>query len=56
MRSTIPFYDQLISLINYGKGRTSIPEYPKISFHIRTAIEVFQGIDPKIALDKYAEE
>ncbi len=56
LASTIPYYDELISLIPYGKGRPNIPEYPQIADHIRMAIEeVYHGADPKQALDKAAE-
>jgi multiple sugar transport system substrate-binding protein len=56
LSSTIPYYDELVSLIPYGEGRPNIPEYPQIADHIRTAIEeVYQGADPKQALDKAVE-
>ncbi|HET9774327.1 MAG TPA: hypothetical protein VFP25_05015, partial [Nitrososphaeraceae archaeon] len=57
MKSTIPYYEELISLIPYAKGRPNIPEYPQIADHIRTAIEeVYQGADPKQSLDKAVED
>lgn len=57
MKSTIPYYEDLISLIPYAKGRPNIPEYPQIADHIRTAIEeVYQGADPKQSLDKAVED
>lgn len=56
LSSSIPYYDELISLIPYGEGRPNIPEYPQIADDIRTAIEeVYQGAAPKQALDKAVE-
>jgi multiple sugar transport system substrate-binding protein len=52
LKSTIPYYEELISLIAFGKGRPNIPEYPIVAEHIRNAIEqVYNGMDPKQALD-----
>ncbi|HEX2487040.1 MAG TPA: extracellular solute-binding protein, partial [Nitrososphaeraceae archaeon] len=48
LKSTIPYYEELISLIELGKGRPNIPEYPIVAEHIRNAIEqVYNGMDPK---------
>lgn len=38
LRKSIPYYDQLISLIEYGYARPNISEYPQIADHIREAI------------------
>ena len=38
LRKSIPYYDQLISLIEYGCARPNISEYPQIADHIREAI------------------
>jgi multiple sugar transport system substrate-binding protein len=53
---TIPYYSQLIDMINIGHGRPNIPEYPQIADHIRQALdEVYSGLkDPKQALDDAA--
>jgi multiple sugar transport system substrate-binding protein len=37
LRKSIPFYDEMISMIPLGKGRPSIPEYPAIAEDIRQA-------------------
>ena len=39
LKSTIPYYEELVSLISLGKGRPNIPEYPIVAEHIRNAIE-----------------
>jgi multiple sugar transport system substrate-binding protein len=56
LRRSIPFYDQMISMIHEGRGRPSIPEYPAISENILQALdEVYYGLkDPKQALDEAA--
>lgn len=56
LRKANPFFDEMASLIQYGHGRPSIPEYPQIAEHIREAIDdVYYGRkDPKQALDDAA--
>jgi multiple sugar transport system substrate-binding protein len=56
LRKSIPYYDQLISLIKYGRSRPNIAEYPQIAEHIREAIDaVYSGSkEPKQALDDAA--
>ena len=53
---TIPYYDQLINMINIGHSRPNMPEYPQIAEHIREALdEVYYGLkEPKQALDDAA--
>jgi multiple sugar transport system substrate-binding protein len=56
LRKSIPFYDDMISMIPTGRGRPNIPEYQAIADHVRQALdEVFYGIkQPKQALDDAA--
>jgi multiple sugar transport system substrate-binding protein len=56
LRKSIPFYDDMISMIPNGRARPNIPEYQAIAEHIRQALdEVFYGIkEPKQALDDAA--
>jgi multiple sugar transport system substrate-binding protein len=56
LRKSIPFYDEMISMIPLGEGRPSIPEYPAIADDIRQALDdVYYGKkDPKQALDEAA--
>jgi multiple sugar transport system substrate-binding protein len=56
LRKSIPFYDEMISMISEGRGRPSIPEYPAIAEDIRQALdEVYYGIkEPKQALNDAA--
>jgi multiple sugar transport system substrate-binding protein len=56
LRKSIPYYDQLISLIKYGRSRPNIAEYPQIAEHIGEAIDaVYSGSkQPKQALDDAA--
>ncbi len=56
LRKSIPFYDEMISMIPQGRGRPSIPEYPAIADDIREALDdVYYGIkEPKQALNDAA--
>jgi multiple sugar transport system substrate-binding protein len=56
LRKSIAYYDELISLIQFGHSRPNIPEYSQIADHIREAIDdVFSGVkEPKQALDDAA--
>jgi multiple sugar transport system substrate-binding protein len=56
LRKSIPYYDQLISLIKYGRSRPNLAEYPQIAEHISEAIDaVYSGSkQPKQALDDAA--
>jgi multiple sugar transport system substrate-binding protein len=56
LRKSIPFYDDMISMIPIGRGRPNIPQYQAIAEHVRQALdEVFNGIkEPKQALDDAA--
>lgn len=56
LRKSIPFYDEMISMIPTGGCRPSIPEYQAIAEDVRQAIdEVFYGIkEPRQALDDAA--
>ena len=58
LRKSIPFYDNMISMIHLGKSRPGIPEYPAISDHIREALDdVYYGIkQPKQALNDAAKK
>jgi multiple sugar transport system substrate-binding protein len=53
---TIPYYSQLIDMIEIGHGRPNIPEYSQIAEHIKQALdEVYYGLkDPKQALNDAA--
>ena len=56
LRQSIPYYQEMISMIEVGGSRPSIPEYSKIATHIKQAMdEVFSGAkEPKQALDDAA--
>jgi multiple sugar transport system substrate-binding protein len=58
LRSSIPYYDKLISLIPFGHSRPNIPEYPQIADHVQQAIDdVYTGTKtPKQALNDAAEK
>ena len=53
---TIPYYDELISMLSIARARPNIPEYPQISEHILEAInQVYNGTkQPEEALDEAA--
>jgi multiple sugar transport system substrate-binding protein len=56
LRKSIPFYDEMISMILQGRGRPSIPEYPAIADDIREALDdIYYGSkEPKQALNDAA--
>jgi len=56
IRKSIPYYDQLISLVQFGHARPNIAEYPQLADHISEAIDdVYSGKkQPKQALDDAA--
>ena len=53
---TLPYSEEILSLIQFGRGRPAIPEYPQIAEDIRQAIDEVQfGIkEPIQALDDAA--
>ena len=53
---TIPYYSQLVGMIEIGNYRPNISEYPQIAEHIKQALDdVFHGLkEPKQALDDAA--
>ena len=53
---SIPYHDELVSLIPDARVGPSMLEYPEIADHLRQAIdEVFYGVkEPKQALDNAA--
>ena len=56
LSKTIPYYDQLISMLQLKGVRPNIPEFPQIADHIRQALDevLYQSKDPKEALDNAA--
>jgi multiple sugar transport system substrate-binding protein len=56
LSKTIPYYDQLISMLQLKGVRPNIPEFPQIAEHIRQALDevLYQSKDPKEALDNAA--
>ncbi len=56
LKESLPFYQDMISMIQYGRSRPNIPEYPEIAQYIHDAIEqVYNGsASPKEALDSAA--
>jgi multiple sugar transport system substrate-binding protein len=56
LNQTVPYYDQLISMLELQGTRPNIPEYPEIAAHIKEAIEqVYNGTkEPEQALDEAA--
>jgi multiple sugar transport system substrate-binding protein len=58
LEKSIPFYQEMIPMIELGRGRPSISEYPQIANHIKEAMDdVFSGSkEPKQALGDAAEK
>jgi multiple sugar transport system substrate-binding protein len=56
LRKSIPFFDEMVSMIPAGRGRPSVSEYQAIAEDVRQALdEVYYGIkEPKQALDDAA--
>jgi multiple sugar transport system substrate-binding protein len=56
LSNTIPYYDELISMLSIARARPNIPEYPQISENILEAInQVYNGTkQPEEALDEAA--
>lgn len=56
LNQTIPYYNQLISMLSIARLRPNIPEYPQLADDIRQAIEqIYNGTkEPKQALDEAA--
>jgi multiple sugar transport system substrate-binding protein len=56
LKQSIPFFEEMISMIPYGRSRPNIPEYPEIAEHIHQAIQqVYNGsASPKDALNMAA--
>jgi multiple sugar transport system substrate-binding protein len=56
LKESIPYFEQMVSMIQYGRSRPNIPEYPQIAEDIHQAIQqVYNGsASPKEALDMAA--
>jgi multiple sugar transport system substrate-binding protein len=54
LKQSIPYFEEMVSMIPYGRSRPSLPEYPDIAEHIHQAIQqVYNGsaASPEDALD-----
>lgn len=58
LKESVPFYQQMVSMIQYGRSRPNIPEYPEIAWQVHSAIQkVYNGSAlPEQALDAAAEK
>ncbi len=57
LKESIPYFEEMVSMIPYGRSRPNIPEYPEISEHIHQAMQqVYNGsaASPEDALDMAA--
>jgi multiple sugar transport system substrate-binding protein len=58
LKESIPYFEEMISMIPYGRSRPNIAEYPEIAEHIHQAIQqVYNGSaasSPEAALDMAA--
>jgi multiple sugar transport system substrate-binding protein len=44
LKQTVPFFEEMVSMIPYGRSRPNIPEYPEIAEHVTQAIQqVYNG-------------
>jgi multiple sugar transport system substrate-binding protein len=55
-RESIPYFEEMVSMIPYGRSRPNLPEYPEIAEHIHQAIQqIYNGsASSKEALDMAA--
>ena len=53
LKESVPFFEEMVSMIPYGQSRPNLAEYPEIAEHIHQAIQqVYNGsASPKDALD-----
>jgi multiple sugar transport system substrate-binding protein len=53
LKQSVPFFEEMISMIPYGRSRPNIPEYPETAEHIHQAIQqVYNGsASPEDALN-----
>jgi multiple sugar transport system substrate-binding protein len=56
LKQSVPYFEEMVSMIPYGRSRPSLPEYPDIAEHIHQAIQqVYNGsASPEDALDMAA--
>ncbi len=56
--SKIPYYKEMVSMVQFGRQRPSIPEYPQVAEQVRQAIDdVYYGVkEPKEALGDAADQ
>jgi multiple sugar transport system substrate-binding protein len=56
LRQSVPYFEEMVSMIPYGRSRPNIAEYPQIAEHIHEAIQqVYNGsASPEDALDMAA--
>jgi multiple sugar transport system substrate-binding protein len=56
LRESVPYFEEMVSMIRDGRGRPNLPEYPEIAEHIHEAIQqVYNGsASPQDALDMAA--
>src|ERR671923_326386 len=56
LKQSVPFFEEMVSMIPYGRSRPNIPEYPEIAEHVDQAIkQVYNGsASPKDALNMAA--
>jgi multiple sugar transport system substrate-binding protein len=44
LKESVPFFEEMVSMIPYGRSRPNIPEYPEIAEHVTQAIQqVYNG-------------
>ena len=58
LKDSVPFYEEMVSMIQYGRSRPNIPEYPEIAEHVHEAIQqVYNGTaSPEKALQIATKE
>src|ERR671919_1605094 len=56
LKQSVPYFEEMVSMIPYGRSRPNIPEYPEIAEHVTQAIQqVYNGsASPEDALNTAA--
>ena len=58
LKESVPYFEEMVSMIPYGRSRPNIPEYPEIAEHVTQAIQqVYNGsASPEDALNTAASK
>ena len=55
LKQSVPFFEEMVSMIQYGRSRPNIPEYPQIAENIHQLYNIINSASPKEALDIHSK-